>query len=146
VRSNNYNLHGNASIAPVSWLELRYDIRYGWSRSRYSEESNTVTSLTHIRNESNPSRCSIAFEPLFHRHRTMVRRRWNNEQERKKRKSKAAEEQIRAYEGTIQGTRKGKIHPRPLPSGRGEAGTRKGQIGHDDGDNKRNEDGEKKRR
>ncbi len=27
--------------------ELRYDIRYGWSRSRYSEKSNTVTSLTH---------------------------------------------------------------------------------------------------
>ena len=47
VRSSNYNLHGNASIAPIQWLELRYDIRYGWSRSRYSEESNTVTSLTH---------------------------------------------------------------------------------------------------
>ena len=47
VRSNNYNLHGNASVAPIQWLELRYDIRYGWSRSRYSEESNTVTSLTH---------------------------------------------------------------------------------------------------
>lgn len=47
VRSNNYNLHGNASITPIQWLELRYDIRYGWSRSRYSEESNIVTSLTH---------------------------------------------------------------------------------------------------
>ena len=47
VRSKNYNLHGNASVTPVQWLELRYDIRYGWSRSRYSEESNTVTSLTH---------------------------------------------------------------------------------------------------
>ena len=47
VRSSNYNLHGNASVTPVQWLELRYDIRYGWSRSRYSEESNTVTSLTH---------------------------------------------------------------------------------------------------
>jgi len=47
VRSNNYNLHGNASITPIPWLELRYDIRYGWSRSRYSEESNSVTSLTH---------------------------------------------------------------------------------------------------
>lgn len=47
VRSNNYNLHGNASVTPIQWLELRYDIRYGWSRSRYSEESNTVTSLTH---------------------------------------------------------------------------------------------------
>lgn len=47
VRSKNYNLHGNASVTPIQWLELRYDIRYGWSRSRYSEESNTVTSLTH---------------------------------------------------------------------------------------------------
>ncbi len=47
VRSNNYNIHGNASVTPIQWLELRYDIRYGWSRSRYSKESNTVTSLTH---------------------------------------------------------------------------------------------------
>lgn len=47
IHSNNYNLHGNASVTPIQWLELRYDIRYGWSRSRYSEESNTVTSLTH---------------------------------------------------------------------------------------------------
>ena len=47
IRSNNYNLHGNAAVTPVPWLELRYDIRYGWSRSRYSEESNTTTSLTH---------------------------------------------------------------------------------------------------
>ncbi len=47
TRTNTYNLHANASITPLQWLELRYDIRYGWSRSRYSEESNTVTSLTH---------------------------------------------------------------------------------------------------
>lgn len=47
IRSNNYNLHGNASVTPIQWFELRYDIRYGWSRSRYSEESNTVPSLTH---------------------------------------------------------------------------------------------------
>lgn len=47
IRSSNYNLHGNASVTPIQWLELRYDIHYGWSRSRYSEESNTVTSLTH---------------------------------------------------------------------------------------------------
>ena len=47
IRSNNYNLHGNVSVTPIQWLELRYDIRYGWSRSRHSEESNTVTSLTH---------------------------------------------------------------------------------------------------
>ena len=47
TRSNNYNLHGNASVTPIQWLELRYDIRFGWSRSRYSEESNTTTSLSH---------------------------------------------------------------------------------------------------
>ena len=47
VRSNNYNLHGNASVTPIQWLELRYDIRYAWSRCRSSEESNTTTSLTH---------------------------------------------------------------------------------------------------
>ena len=47
TRTNSYALHGNATITPVPWLELRYDINYGWSRSRYSEESNTVTSLTH---------------------------------------------------------------------------------------------------
>ena len=32
VRSSNYNIHGNASVTPIQWLELRYDIRYGWSR------------------------------------------------------------------------------------------------------------------
>jgi hypothetical protein len=47
TRTNSYALHGNATITPVPWLELRYDIRYGWSRSRYSEESNTTTSLSH---------------------------------------------------------------------------------------------------
>jgi hypothetical protein len=47
VSSNHYNLHGNASVTPIQWLELRYDISYGWSRTRYSEESNTVTSLSH---------------------------------------------------------------------------------------------------
>ena len=47
TRTNSYALHGNATITPVPWLELRYDIRYGWSRSRYSEECNTTTSLTH---------------------------------------------------------------------------------------------------
>lgn len=47
TRTNSYALHGNATITPVPWLELRYDINYGWARSRYSEESNTTTSLTH---------------------------------------------------------------------------------------------------
>lgn len=47
VRSNYYSLHGNASVTPIQWLELHYDIRYGWSRTRYSDERNTVTSLSH---------------------------------------------------------------------------------------------------
>ena len=47
TRTNSYALHGNATITPVPWLELRYDINYGWSRSHYSEESNTTTSLSH---------------------------------------------------------------------------------------------------
>ena len=47
TRTNSYALHGNATITPVPWLELRYDINYGWSQTRYSEESNTTTSLTH---------------------------------------------------------------------------------------------------
>ena len=65
TRSNNYNVHGNATVAPIQWLELRYDIRYGWSKSSltpspspkgegsgYSQGENsargeTLTSLTH---------------------------------------------------------------------------------------------------
>ena len=66
VRSNSYNLHGNASVTPIQWLELRYDIRYGWSKSSltpspspkgegsgYSQGENSaaggesLTSLTH---------------------------------------------------------------------------------------------------
>ena len=47
TRSNDYSLHGNASVAPFQWIELRYDIHYGWSRTRYADERNTVTSLSH---------------------------------------------------------------------------------------------------
>ena len=47
VRSNNYNVHGNSTISPITWLELRYDIRYGWSQSRYADSKNITTSLTH---------------------------------------------------------------------------------------------------
>lgn len=47
TRTNSYALHGNATITPVPWLELWYDVNYGWSRSRYSEKSNTTTSLSH---------------------------------------------------------------------------------------------------
>jgi len=54
IRSNNYNLHGNAAVTPVPWLELRYDIRYGWSETKNSPPSqggagggSSITSLTH---------------------------------------------------------------------------------------------------
>lgn len=47
TRMNSYALHGNTTITPVPWLELCYDINYGWSRSRYSEKSNTTTSISH---------------------------------------------------------------------------------------------------
>ena len=59
IRSNNYNLHGNAAVTPIQWLELRYDIRYGWSRSSltpdpspkgegsdYSQDENEAASLS----------------------------------------------------------------------------------------------------
>lgn len=46
-RNSNYNLHGNVSVTPIKWLEMRYDIRYGWSCSKYAEKKNTVTSFTH---------------------------------------------------------------------------------------------------
>ena len=47
TRSSSYNIHGKASVAPVKWLELRYDINYGCSESRFANERNTTTSLTH---------------------------------------------------------------------------------------------------
>lgn len=47
THTNNYNLRGNAAVTPITWLELRYDINYGWSQSRYADSKNTVTSLTH---------------------------------------------------------------------------------------------------
>jgi hypothetical protein len=54
IRSNNYNLHGNASVTPVQWLELRYDINYGWSETKNSPPSqggagggSSLTSLSH---------------------------------------------------------------------------------------------------
>ena len=34
TRTNSYALHGNATITPVPWLELRYDINYGWSQTK----------------------------------------------------------------------------------------------------------------
>jgi len=34
TRTNSYALHGNATITPVPWLELRYDINYRWSQTK----------------------------------------------------------------------------------------------------------------
>ncbi len=47
IRSNNCNLHSKVLVTPIQRLDLCYYIRFGWSRSRYSDEGNTVTSLTH---------------------------------------------------------------------------------------------------
>ena len=30
THSENYNIRGNATVTPVTWLELRYNINYGW--------------------------------------------------------------------------------------------------------------------
>lgn len=47
VRSRSCDLHGNATVTPMPWLELRYDIRYGWSQTRYADSKNSAASLTH---------------------------------------------------------------------------------------------------
>ncbi len=39
TRSNSYKVHGNVSITPVQWLELRYDIRYGYSKTSFTPSS-----------------------------------------------------------------------------------------------------------
>lgn len=45
--SNNYNIRGKVAITPIQWLELRYDINYGYAESRFADEKNTTTSLAH---------------------------------------------------------------------------------------------------
>ncbi len=62
TRNSSYTLHGNATLSPLPWLEIRYDIRHGWAQSKYGTAPegqssgsdggngytrNTVTSLTH---------------------------------------------------------------------------------------------------
>ncbi|MCH5176319.1 MAG: hypothetical protein J1F40_10585 [Prevotellaceae bacterium] len=47
TKSNNYSVRGSVDITPITWLELKYNIRYDWARNKYVETSNTVTSLTH---------------------------------------------------------------------------------------------------
>ena len=54
TKNNSYALCGNATITPVPWLELRYDINYGWSETKNSPQSqggggggSSLTSLSH---------------------------------------------------------------------------------------------------
>ena len=47
TKNSNYSIHSNVALTPISWLELKYDINYGWSQSRYAENKNNITSLTH---------------------------------------------------------------------------------------------------
>ena len=54
TKNNSYALRGNATITPVPWLELRYDINYGWSETKNSPQSqggggggSSLTSLSH---------------------------------------------------------------------------------------------------
>ena len=47
TKNSSYGFHSNVALTPISWLELKYDIDYGWSQSRYTENKNDVTSLTH---------------------------------------------------------------------------------------------------
>ncbi|MCR5140066.1 MAG: TonB-dependent receptor, partial [Bacteroidaceae bacterium] len=39
VRSHNYSLHANTTLTPLTWLELRYDLRYSWSETKNSPPS-----------------------------------------------------------------------------------------------------------
>ena len=47
TKNSNYSIHSNVALTPLSWLELKYVINYGWSQSRYAENKNNITSLTH---------------------------------------------------------------------------------------------------
>ncbi len=44
---NGYGLSGNASVTPIKWLELSYDINFSKSFTRYSGRRNTNESLSH---------------------------------------------------------------------------------------------------
>ena len=47
VHTEGYGVRGNLSVTPVTWLELRYDIRYSWSQSSHAGSRSSVTSLSH---------------------------------------------------------------------------------------------------
>ena len=53
IRSNNYNLHGNAAVTPVPWLELKYDIRYSWSKAHPSPPQGRDVELPNSASTSN---------------------------------------------------------------------------------------------
>ena len=43
MRNSSYSIHGNASVTPVAWLEVRCDIRYNWSKA--SQTSSSLSGL-----------------------------------------------------------------------------------------------------
>lgn len=45
--NESYTLRGNVAVSPIHWLELNYNINYGWTRSSYGMTRNTTTSLSH---------------------------------------------------------------------------------------------------
>ena len=45
--NENYSLRGNLAVTPIHWLELKYNINYGWTSSSYGDTRNTTTSLSH---------------------------------------------------------------------------------------------------
>ena len=47
TRTNSVSAHGKVGITPLQWMEIGYDIRYGWTRSRYEDDSRITTSLNH---------------------------------------------------------------------------------------------------
>jgi hypothetical protein len=55
TKNCSYGIHSNVALTPISWLELKYDIDYGWSQSRYTENKNDVTSLIVVPFISSPS-------------------------------------------------------------------------------------------
>ena len=61
TRTNTYNLHANASITPLQWLELRYDIRYGYTESHPLSLTPTPTPLAPT---PNPSRGEGSLDTL----------------------------------------------------------------------------------
>ena len=46
TKSNSYNIKGNVSVTPITWMELRYQIHYDWTKIRPGNDT-SITSLTH---------------------------------------------------------------------------------------------------